>query len=324
MNQPILWLYFLAVAVGAVGLVYGADRFVGGASSLAQNLRISPLIIGLTIVSMGTSLPELLVTVTASWTGHPDMAVGNVLGSNISNICLILGLTALVRPMKVHLSLLRREYPILVLVTGMVWLLAFNGQISRLDGVLLTLGLVLFLLGAVKIAQHETRAQILSIDEASSQIPGLSFRASVIQLLAGMLLLLIGSRLLIWGGVGFAQLFGVDELVIGLTLVAIGTSLPELATTLAGTMKKQDDIAVGNVIGSNIFNTLGILGIPAMIGPLPVAAGALHRDFPVMTLATLALWPICKAWHGRKGRVNRWEGLALLSGYLIYIFVLFF
>lgn len=324
MNQLILWLYFLAVAVGTVGLVYGADRFVSGASSLAQNLRISPLIIGLTIVSMGTSFPELLVTVTASWTGHPDMAVGNVLGSNISNICLILGLTALVRPIKVHLSLLRREYPILVLVTVLAWVLAFNGQISRLDGALLTLGLALFLLWAVKIAQHETRAYVLPVDEASVQITALSFRTSVIQLLAGLLLLLIGSRLLIWGGVGFAQLFGVDELVVGLTLVAVGTSLPELATTLAGTMKKQDDIAVGNVIGSNIFNTLGILGIPAMIGPLPVASAAIHRDLPVMTLATLALWPICKAWHGRKGRVNRWEGLALLSGYAAYIFVLFF
>ena len=282
------------------------------------------VIIGLTIVSMGTSFPELLVTVTASWTGHPDMAVGNVLGSNISNICLILGLTALVRPIKVHLSLLRREYPILVLVTVLAWVLAFNGQISRLDGALLTLGLALFLLWAVKIAQHETRAYVLPVDEASVQITALSFRTSVIQLLAGLLLLLIGSRLLIWGGVGFAQLFGVDELVVGLTLVAVGTSLPELATTLAGTMKKQDDIAVGNVIGSNIFNTLGILGIPAMIGPLPVASAAIHRDLPVMTLATLALWPICKAWHGRKGRVNRWEGLALLSGYAAYIFVLFF
>ncbi len=324
MEQHILWLYFLAIAAGTVGLVYGADRFVSGASSLAQNLNVSPLIIGLTIVSMGTSCPELLVTVTASWTGHPDMAVGNVIGSNISNICLILGITALVRPIRVHISMLRREYPILILVTALAWLLASNGQISRFDGILLTSGLAFFLLWAVKIAQYETKAYVLPVDEGSLQIPALSFRTSVIQLFVGLLLLLLGSRLLIWGGVGFAHLFGVDELIIGLTLVAVGTSLPELATTLAGSMKKQDDIAVGNVIGSNIFNTLGILGVPAIIGPLPVAVGALHRDLPVMALATLALWPICKAWHGRKGRINRWEGLALLSGYLIYISVLFF
>ena len=323
MDQNILWLFFLAVAAGIFGLVYGADRFVSGAGALAYNLKISPLIIGLTVVSMGTSFPELLVTVTASLTGHPDMAVGNVLGSNISNIGLILGITALVRPIKIHSGFLRREFPILVFITLVAYLMALTGSISRIDGVLLTGGLVLFLLWTANTARREAKACCVAIDETTLQVPSLSLRSSILQLAIGLLLLLLGSRLLIWGGVGFARIFGIDELVIGLTLVAIGTSLPELATTLAGALKKEDDIAVGNVIGSNIFNTLGILGIPAIIQPLPTAAGVLYRDFPVMLLATISLWPICFSFKRRQGRINRYEGTALLSGYLIYISILF-
>lgn len=323
MDQHITWLFFLAVAAGTFGLVYGADRFVSGAGALAYNLKISPLIIGLTVVSMGTSFPELLVTVTASLTGHPDIAVGNVLGSNISNIGLILGITALVRPIKIHHGFLRREFLILVFITVLAWLMTSNGMISRIDGVVLTGGLALFLLWMANTARREAKTCCVQLDETTLQVPTLSLRYSILQLVIGLLMLLLGSRLLIWGGVGFARIFGIDELVIGLTLVAIGTSLPELATTLAGAMKKQDDIAVGNVIGSNIFNTLGILGIPAIIQPLPVAAGALYRDFPVMLLATIALWPICLSWKGRQGRINRFEGTALLGGYLLYLCILF-
>lgn len=325
MDQYSLWLFFLAAAAGVVGLVFGADRFVSGAGALAQNLKVSPLIIGLTVVSMGTSFPELMVTVTASLTGHPDMALGNVLGSNISNIGLILGLTALVRPIKIHSYFLRREYPLLLFITGMVWLMSLNGVISRLDGVLLVSGLAAFLLWTAKTALQQAKTSYLPLDAAPlQQVPSLSLRSSMLRLSLGLLMLLLGSRLLVWGGVGVARVFGIDELIIGLTLVAIGTSLPELATTLAGCIKKEDDIAVGNVVGSNIFNTLGILGIPAIIQPLPAAAGVLHRDFPVMFLATVALWPICRSWKGGRGRVNRREGLGLLAGYLFYICILFF
>jgi len=323
MVQYQIWLFLAAIAGGVVCLVYGADRFVSGAAVLAFHLKISPLVIGLTIVAMGTSFPELLVTVTASLTGHPDMAVGNVLGSNITNIGLILGLTALVCPVKIHSGFVRREFPFLVLITFATWAMCVNGSLSRIEGVMLCAGLGLFVLGTYYIARREAQRYHLSVNEKRVRAPNVSIRASIFILTLGLVLLLLGSRSLVWGGVGLAHYFGVDELVIGLTLVALGTSLPELATTLAGVIKKEDDIAVGNVIGSNIFNTLGILGIPAIIHPLEVATSAVWRDFPVMTAMTLALLPICKSWPGRSAWVNRWEGAFLVFGYVAYISFLF-
>ena len=316
-------LYVLAIVGGIFGLVMGADRFVNGAVTLARGLGISSLIVGLTVVSLGTSLPELLVTVTATLVGHPDVAVGNVLGSNIANIGLILGVSSLVRPMVVHSQLLRREYPLLLVITAVVWLMASRGAIRRLDGVLLSAGLLLFLVLMARAAKRGKEDFISrgSTDPLDTTIRPL--RRSVINLVGGLIVLLTGSRLLIWGGVGFAHALGIDDLVIGLTLMAVGTSLPELATTVAATIKKEGDIAVGNVVGSNVFNTLGILGISAMLRPLPVAADALARDFPVMFLASLLLWPICRSWRRRLGRVNRWEGGALLAGYCLYLGVLF-
>ena len=322
-EQYQIWLFLAAIAGGIVGLVCGADRFVSGAAVLAFHLKVSPLVIGLTVVAMGTSFPELLVTVTASLTGHPDMAVGNVLGSNITNIGLILGLTALVCPVKIHSGFLRREFPFLVFITFAAWGMGLNGSISRIEGVALCAGLALFVFGTYYIAKREAQRYRLTLDETSVRVPDLTVQASLFMLVFGLALLLLGSRLLVWGGVGLAHYFGVDELVIGLTLVALGTSLPELATTLAGVIKKEDDIAVGNVIGSNIFNTLGILGVPAIIHPLEVATSAIQRDFPVMTGMTLVLLPICKSWRGRPARVNRWEGTLLVIGYASYIGFLF-
>jgi cation:H+ antiporter len=279
--------------------------------------------VGLTVVSLGTSLPELLVSITAALVGHPDVAVGNVLGSNISNIGLILGVSSLVRPMVVHSQLLRRDYPLLLLITAIAWLMASSGEIRRFDGVLLSAGLLLFLLLTVGAAKEGKEDFISTSSTEPLDTTLRPLRSSVVNLVGGLIVLLIGSRALIWGGVGVAHVFGVDELVIGLTLMAVGTSLPELATTVAATIKKQGDIAVGNVVGSNVFNTLGILGISAMIRPLPVAAEALARDFPVMLLASVVLWPICRSWRRRLGRVNRWEGGALLAGYCLYLGVLF-
>ena len=316
-------LCVLAIVCGILGLVIGAGRFVNGAASLARGLGISSLIVGLTVVSLGTSLPELLVSITAALMGHPDVAVGNVLGSNISNIGLILGVSSLVRPMVVHSQLLRRDYPLLLLITAIAWLMASSGEVRRLDGVLLSAGLLLFLVLTVRGAKEGKEDFISKGSTEPLDTTLWPLRSSVINLVGGLIVLLIGSRALLWGGVGVAHALGVDELVIGLTLMAVGTSLPELATTVAATIKKEGDIAVGNVVGSNVFNTLGILGISAMIRPLPVAAEALVRDFPVMLLASVVLWPICRSWHRRPGRVNRWEGGALLAGYCLYLGVLF-
>ncbi|ROQ93584.1 calcium/sodium antiporter [Desulfosoma caldarium] len=314
-------VHVMAVLGGIVALVWGADRFVDGAAALARRLGVSPIIIGLTVVSLGTSLPELLVSLTATVMGYPDVAVGNVLGSNIANIGLILGVASLFRPLMVHGSIVRREYPLLIGVSVIAWLMARNGIFSRFEGFLLTAGLVLFVAKEIAEAKHAAPDVLLQQAAAEKtlleQTPPLG--RSLFSLVAGFVTLTAGSRFLVWGGVALARGFGVSELVIGLTLVAFGTSLPELATSVVGTIKKQDDIAVGNVVGSNLFNTLGILGIPAMVRPLTVSSEAFHRDFPVMLLATLALWPVCRSWSGRQGRVNRLEGGALALGYFVYV-----
>lgn len=314
-------LHVTAVFLGVAALVWGADRFVDGAAALARRLGISPIIIGLTVVSFGTSLPELLVSLTATVMGHPDVAVGNAVGSNIANIGLILGVASLFRPLMVHGSIVRREYPFLIGVSVLAWLMAKNGTFSRFEGFLLATGLVLFVTKMVVEAKQTAPDGLLQEAATSAstrqQVPTLG--KSMFFLVAGLAALTAGSRFLVWGGVALARRFGVSELVIGLTLVALGTSLPELATSVVGAIKKQDDIAVGNVVGSNLFNTLAILGIPAMVRPLTVSAEAYHRDFPVMLLATLALWPVCRSWSGRQGRVNRLEGGALALGYFLYV-----
>lgn len=314
-------LYVTAVVLGTVGLVWGADRFVDGAAALARRLGISPIIVGLTVVSMGTSLPELLVSTAATLMGHPDVAVGNVVGSNIANIGLILGAASLLRPLMVHGSLVRREYPLLVGVSIIAWLMARDGSFSRFEGILLALGLALFLTWMGIVSKQSIPEAILAqvVPNGAAREPVESLKKPVLCLILGLLGLTAGSRALVWGGVALAQAYGVSELVIGLTLVALGTSLPELATSVAGAIKKHDDIAVGNVVGSNLFNTLGILGIPSLIRPLEVSTQVFHRDFPAMLFATLLLWPMCRSWRGRQGRVTRMEGGALLAGYLIYM-----
>ncbi|MBC7357386.1 MAG: calcium/sodium antiporter [Desulfacinum sp.] len=318
-------LYGAAVAAGILALLWGADRFVEGAARLARRLGISPLIVGLTVVSFGTSLPELLITVTATFMGHPDVAVGNVVGSNIANIGLILGTASLFRPLMIHSALLQREYPALVVVSVLAWLMAKDAVFSRFEGLLLLGGMALFLWWMVRSArQGQVDALLKEAAEEPAPPERGDLRRPLTYLALGLACLTLGSRLLVWGGVGMARAFGVSELVIGLTLVAVGTSLPELATSVAGAIKKEDDIAVGNVVGSNIFNLLAILGVPATILPLQVSPEAFHRDFPVMLLATLLLWPVCRSWKtGRRGRVNRLEGGALLAGYLGYMTYLF-
>ncbi len=314
-------LYLTAVFLGTAALVWGADRFVDGAAALARRLGISPIIVGLTVVSFGTSLPELLVSTAATLMGHPDVAVGNVVGSNIANIGLILGAASLFRPLIVHGSLMRREYPLLVGVSVIAWLMARDGSFSRFEGILLVSGLALFLVWMGIVSKQNTPEAILAevVKSGAAREPLESLKKPVLFLVLGLVGLTAGSRALVWGGVALARAYGVSELVVGLTLVALGTSFPELATSVAGAIKKQDDIAVGNVVGSNLFNTLGILGIPSLIRPLEVSTEVFHRDFPAMLLATALLWPVCRSWWGRRGRVNRIEGGALVAGYLIYV-----
>jgi cation:H+ antiporter len=277
-------------------------------------------VVGLTFVSLGTSLPELLVTTTAVIVGHSSIGLGNVLGSNISNICLVLGTCALLQPLMVESKLLRLDYPALVLATVAIWLMSLNGVISRSEGLVLLVGLALYVVLVIRLAKEDTKKVHVQIN-SKTLVPT---RPKVfVKMISGLVLLLIGSRLVVWGGVGLGQALGLSELIIGLTIVAVGTSLPELATSIAGVIKKQHSIAVGNVVGSNLINLTAIIGIPSILMPMKVEGAVLHRDYPMVFLVTLALWPIF--WSRRKGegRVNRWEALLLLAAYVLYVPLLF-
>jgi cation:H+ antiporter len=312
----------VAICLGIAGLAFGADRFVGAAAHLATRLGVSPLFVGLTIVSVGTSFPELLVTTTAVLDGHYAMGLGNVLGSNIANVFLVLGLSSLLQPIKVEPEVVGRDYSALLLATVAAWLMAKNGAVSRPEGIVLLAGLIVYYGVTLRSARGSEGRKSSGTATKHGHLPRQPLYRPVAQLVVSLFLLLLGSRLLIWGGVGLAQTMGVSELVIGLTVIALGTSLPELATTLTGIIKKQDAIAVGNVVGSNMFNTLAILGTISILRPLPITFESLNRDMPVMLLASLVLWPV--SWSRRKGhgRVNRFEGGILLGLYGAYLYFL--
>lgn len=313
-----------AVVFGLALLIWSADRFVLGASATAADLGVSPMIIGLVIIGFATSSPEMLVASFAAWQGNPGLGIGNAVGSNIANIALILGTAALVRPLVCASSLLSRELPLLLLATALGVGLLFDRHLSILDGTLLLAAL----LAAVGFLLYQAMRQRDPTDplaaEISQQIPGeLPLRTALFWLVVGFVLLMISSRLLVWGGVNIASALGVSDLVIGLTIVAVGTSLPELAAAVASTLKQEHDLVLGNVIGSNIFNTLAVLGLPALIHPGAVPGEVLTRDLPVMTVLTLLLIPVLAHRRGRTGRIGRIEGLLLLSCFIAYIGWLF-
>jgi cation:H+ antiporter len=313
----------LAVVLGFFVLVWGADRFVTGAAATARDLGVSTLVIGLIIVGFGTSAPEILVSVTASITGNPGLAIGNALGSNISNIGLVLGGTALVGTLVVRSETLKREYPILMVITLMTFGLVVDRQLGRLDGVLLlaSLSLILYWLVLITLNRRRNRDPLTAElgEEFSTGIP----LARAVGLLAvGFVGLMVSSRILVWGAVAIAQYLGVSDLLIGLTIVAIGTSLPELAAGVTSAIKGEGDIAIGNVIGSNIFNTLAVLAIPALIRPMTVAEEVVRRDFPICIAATAGLFVLAWGPHG-DGRIGRRGALVLLGGFVGYQWLLF-
>ncbi len=306
----------LAVIVGFVFLVWGADRFVHGAAATARNLGISPMIIGLTIVGIGTSAPEILVSAIAAWQGNPALGVGNALGSNITNIALVLGATALITPLLVKSETLRREYPVMFSIMLLALVLLIDGEMSRLDGWILMLGLGLMILWMV--LQGLRRDHDPMEDEYEKEIPRISTPKALLWLALGMVLLLGSSRALVWGAVNIAHALGISDLIIGLTVVAVGTSLPELAASVISALRKEPDIAIGNVIGSNMFNLLAVLGLPGVIMPHALEPEVLSRDFPYMIGLSIALFAMAYGFKG-DGRLNRWEGLLLLLAYFAYL-----
>ncbi|MCW8826310.1 MAG: calcium/sodium antiporter, partial [Gammaproteobacteria bacterium] len=308
-----------AILIGFALLIWGADRFVIGASATARNLGISPLIIGLTIVGFGTSAPEMLVSGIAAWSGNPGMGLGNAMGSNITNIGLVLGVTALVVPISVHSKALQREFPVLMVIMALALYLLWDLNLGFIDGLILLAGMVLMVLWMVHIGLKERSSDPMT-DEFSDEIPSdMATGRALLWLLIGILTLLGSSKLLVWGAINVAQSFGVSDLVIGLTIIAIGTSLPELAATVMSALKGEHDIAVGNVLGSNMFNLLAVLGIPGVIHPADFEVVAINRDFLVMGLFTIALFVMAYGFRGQGGKINRFEGAILLGGYFGYM-----
>jgi len=306
-------------------LVWGADKFVYGASGLAKNLGISPLIIGLTIVAMGSSAPEIMVSANAALKGATDTSVGNALGSNITNILLVLGVTTLVRPLLVSSSTLYREMPILLGFTLLAWWILADSYLSLLEGfVLLALffGFIGYLIYLSR-SKKEGESDLLLAD-AESEIPdNLPTSHALFWVVAGLIMLPLSSHFLVDSAVVIAQYFGISELVIGLTIIAIGTSLPELAASVASVLKGEDDMAIGNIIGSNIFNILAVLGIGAVINPSVIDPSAASRDVFVMIGATVLLLVTAMSFAQRKRQINRVEGAILLSAFIGYQFLLF-
>ncbi|MGA7799792.1 MAG: calcium/sodium antiporter [Gammaproteobacteria bacterium] len=310
-------LNLLAAGGGLALLMWGADRFVMGAAASARNLGVSPLIIGLTIVGFGTSAPEMLVSAVAAWQGNTGLAIGNAVGSNIANVGLIIGITALIVPLHVHSGILKRELPVLLAVMALSFLLLLNGSLGRLDGMVLLAVLAVLILWVTRLGLGNRAPDPMAKEYANEIRADLSTRAALVWVAIGLGVLLLSSRMVVWGAVGVAHTFGVSDLIIGLTVVALGTSLPELAASIVSARKGEHDIAIGNVIGSNMFNLLAVLGLPGVIRPGPVDPAVLTRDYPVMFGLTIGLFLMA---YGLRtpGRINRLEGAILVLCYCGY------
>ncbi|NLZ17436.1 MAG: calcium/sodium antiporter [Desulfobulbaceae bacterium] len=311
-------LAVLALICGLLILVISAHYFVVGAAASAHHFGMPPLLIGMVVVGFGTSAPELVVSLLAALEGNPGIALGNAYGSNIVNIALILGLTCILRPIKVPRVVQRRELPILLVVTVLAAWQAWDAALSRMEGVVL----LLVFTGIMTMSIREglqTKFQALehTLGQEMDTAGSAPLSRAIVQLVAGLLFLVLSSRLLVWGAVVIAQNFGVSDLVIGLTIVAVGTSLPELASSLAAARKGEHDLALGNILGSNLFNTLAVVGLASTLSPMAVEQGVLGRDILCMATLTAALWLMGWAKSGQ-GRINRFEGALLLAVYLGY------
>lgn len=312
-----LLLPTIALVVGLSLLVWSADRFVDGAAATARHAGMPTLLIGMVVIGFGTSAPEMVVSAISSAQGNPGLALGNAFGSNISNIALILGLTAMISPIAVKSGILRKELPVLMAVTLLASGLLLDLELTRMDAWILLGAFALIMAWWVWIGlkgRQDSLEEDLDVELDSDCMP---LKPALFWLFVGMTLLVVSSRILVWGAVDIARAFHVSDLIIGLTVVAIGTSLPELASAIAATRKGEHDLALGNVIGSNLFNTLAVVGIAGAIHPLTVGPEVLYRDCLLMGLLTLALFVVGFGFSGQR-RINRIEGFILFLVYLSY------
>jgi cation:H+ antiporter len=311
-------LAFFAFIFGLALLGWSADRFVEGSSSTARHFGVPPLLIGMVIVGFGTSAPEMVVSAFAASQGNPGLALGNAYGSNIANIAFILGLTALISPLAVHSQVLRKELPILTAITALAAWQICDGEITRPDALIL-LGVFGGLMAWTIRQGIQGKADALGTEmEQELEAHPMPLNRALVWLIVGLIFLIVSSRILVWGAIEIAHGFGVSDLIIGLTIVAVGTSLPELASSIIATRKGEHDMALGNVIGSNLFNTLAVVGIAGTIHPMAVGPDVLSRDILMMGALTLSLFLIGYGFRGAGGRINRIEGAVLLAVYIGY------
>ena len=312
-------LYLLAIIAGFALLVWSADKFVEGAAATAKHLGMPTLLIGILIVGFGTSAPEMVVSAIAAYEGNPALALGNVLGSNIVNIALILGVTALVAPIAVHSKIVKKELPLLILIVLFSGYLLIDNNLTLTEGILLLIGFF-SLIGWSIYAAIKGKGDVLEGElESELQEHAMSLKLGIIWLIVGLVLLIASSRILVWGAVGVVHEFGVSDLIIGLTIVALGTSLPELAASVIAARKGEHDIAIGNVVGSNMFNLLAVIGIATVINPMnSIAPEVLYRDWIIMFILTLALLVMAYGFKGKDGKINRVEGAILVLCYVAY------
>lgn len=318
-------VFILVVAL--VALVWSADKFVFGASSLARNLGVSPMIIGLTIVAMGSSAPEMMTAATASLQGSPDLAVGNAIGSNITNIALVLGITALLQPLSVSSQTVKREIPLILIISAFAYWILLDQHFSFLEGLELMIGFFIYIIALLVITLRRTKDKPsddpLVIEAEQEVAEAVDMKLSIMWLVVGVIILPISANYLVDSSVFIAKTFGVSDLVIGLTIVAIGTSLPELAASIMSILKKEDDLALGNIIGSNIFNILAVLSLAGVIAPGNINALASTRDAPYMLGVTLLLFVLCFSRKFGYFRITRAKGALLLLSFVAYQFLLF-
>jgi cation:H+ antiporter len=307
----------LLVIAGLVLLIWGADRFVHGAAAGARNLGIAPLMIGLTVVAFATSAPEILVSIDASLRGQPGLAYGNAIGSNIVNIGLVLGCVSIIRPIQLRSATLRREMPALLAVTLLTVSLFLDSYLSRIDGLVMLTGLVIVMIWLARLGMRSAPSDPIKKDFEAEIPTNVSMRMAITWLLIGLGTLLVGAHLLVDGSIHIAHALGVSEVVIGILLVALGTSLPELAVSLVSALKGEYGLAIGNIVGSNIFNLLAVIGVAATIAPSPMAPSVLSLHIFVMVAFTLVLFAMTYDYDG-KSELSRIEGAALLIAFIAY------
>ncbi len=309
----------ISLVSGFLLLIWSADAFTNNGAKIAKIFNISPLIIGLLIFGFGTSAPEMLVSGLAAYEGHPEMSIGNAFGSNIFNIALVLGITAIIMPIKVKQDILKKEWVYLMISTLAAGWLLLDGYLSFMDGLILLVLLMLFLFYVFRESKKDFHLEFEGVQaNPSKQEKGKTW----FLLFISLVVLLSSAKLVVWGGTSLAIEFGVTDLIIGLTVVALGTSLPELAVSISSAFKKQHEMVVGNIIGSNLFNTVGVLAIPGLILPFEIPNEVMSRDYPFMLMLTVLLF-ITSYKFKKEGAISRFEGVIMIAALCLYLYLLF-